>query len=218
MEKMRSWLKDEKGFTLIEMALVLIIIGIILGAVVKGKNLIRSAEQKKVYTKFIGAWNLAYLGFYERTGLRLGDTYNTAGIAAGQDGQADTTNAVGGAVTDAGRTALVTSVAAGFYELTDVGLEAPTTNSANRWEYIYTDTNGGAHNVSVAFKFNVAGNYNYMFIGELPGELGIALDTMIDGQVGGNAGDFLAVDATDTTVGTWEAATTEGAARWRMQF
>ncbi|OQX60204.1 MAG: hypothetical protein B5M56_11265 [Desulfococcus sp. 4484_241] len=40
--------RNNRGFTLIEMAIVLIIIGIILGAVVKGKDLIRSGEQKKV--------------------------------------------------------------------------------------------------------------------------------------------------------------------------
>ena len=36
--------KRQTGFTLVEIAIVLIIIGLILGAVVKGKNLIRSAE------------------------------------------------------------------------------------------------------------------------------------------------------------------------------
>jgi len=37
------------------MAIVLIIIG----AVVKGKDLVRGAEQKKIYTKYINSWRIA---------------------------------------------------------------------------------------------------------------------------------------------------------------
>jgi len=51
-------LGGNKGFTLIEMAIVLIIIGIIIGAVVKGKDIIKSAEQKKLYTKYVRTWQL----------------------------------------------------------------------------------------------------------------------------------------------------------------
>ena len=40
-----GFISGNEGFTLIEMAIVLIIIGIIIGAVVKGKDLIRGAEQ-----------------------------------------------------------------------------------------------------------------------------------------------------------------------------
>ncbi len=55
-----------KGFTLIEIAIVLILIGIIIGAVIKGKDLMRSGEQKKIYTKYINAWRMSYASFYGR--------------------------------------------------------------------------------------------------------------------------------------------------------
>ncbi|MBU2590867.1 MAG: hypothetical protein KKC21_02465, partial [Nitrospinae bacterium] len=168
------------------------------------------------------AWNLAYLGFYERTGLRLGDTWNAtiAVPAAGQDGRADTAAGLVGAETDIGRGALLTStLIANYYGLRDIGLEPPTTNvAASPWQYNYTDNNGAVHALRVAFKFNLAGNYNYMFIDNLPGELGIALDTMVDGEAGAAAGDFLAVNAADATLASWPIATTVGGARWRMQF
>ena len=98
-------LKEEKGFTLVEMALVLIIIGIIIGAIVKGKDLVRGAEQKRIYSKFLNGWRLAYLNFYDRTGKILGDQHD--GTAEGQDGQADTEDN-GGGPDDDGRGELVT--------------------------------------------------------------------------------------------------------------
>ena len=49
----KSIVNNNKGFTLIEMAVVLIIIGLIVGAVVKGKDLVTSAKQKKLYAKFV---------------------------------------------------------------------------------------------------------------------------------------------------------------------
>ena len=79
------FLTNNKGFTLIEMAIVLIIIGIIIGAVVKGKDVIRSAEQKKIYTKLLNAWELSYNSYYDRTGWILGDVANNANDP-GRDG------------------------------------------------------------------------------------------------------------------------------------
>ena len=59
---------------MIEMAIVLIIIGIIIGAVVKGKDVIKSAEQKRLYSTFVREWQVAYNNYYDRTGWILGMT------------------------------------------------------------------------------------------------------------------------------------------------
>ena len=61
-----------KGFSLIELSVVLIIIGLLLAAVMKGKDLIKNAEIKKFYNNFIKQWELAYTTFYDRTGKVLG--------------------------------------------------------------------------------------------------------------------------------------------------
>lgn len=217
MKRIRRALKDirnEKGFTLIEMAIVLIIIGVILGAVVKGKDLVKSAEQKRIYTKFVNSWNLAYLGFYDRTGLVLGDFYDTAGTAAGQDGHADT-DTDGDGTLEPGD--LVTSTSTDFYDIGDIGIEAPTTNSDHAYQYRYLDSDGTGHDMDIAFEYDTTAGFNYMSITNMPGELGIALDTMIDGEADGLTGDFLAFDSTDTTGAAWDTAN-DNTVHWRMQF
>jgi prepilin-type N-terminal cleavage/methylation domain-containing protein len=60
------------GFTLIEMAIVLVVIGLILGMVYKGRALVDSAKVKKMaaqYNKIIGAMNV----YYDRYGSYPGD-------------------------------------------------------------------------------------------------------------------------------------------------
>ncbi len=46
----------QQGFTLVEMSIVLVIIGLILGAVSIGKDLQRDAEYSKIKQKFVDQW------------------------------------------------------------------------------------------------------------------------------------------------------------------
>jgi prepilin-type N-terminal cleavage/methylation domain-containing protein len=213
--------KENKGFTLVEMAVVLIIIGVIIGAIIKGKSLVRGAEQKKIYTKFVNDWRINYLNFYDRTGKILGDTWNAAAAtpAAGQDGQADTAEGSAGAPTNPGRDELFDGPATGsaYMGMTSLGLEAPTTNTSNNWQYKYVDSDGNAHFMDIAFVWDGTNNYNYMLINNVPGELAIALDTMIDGSASGTVGDFLHYDGANPAA--WPTvAITDATVRWKMQF
>lgn len=63
---------NSKGFTLVEMAIVLVIIGVILGAVVKGQDLINNAQAKQVISAASSWRNLAY-AFMDRNGRMPGD-------------------------------------------------------------------------------------------------------------------------------------------------
>ncbi len=228
-KKITAFLTDTRGFTLIEMAIVLIIIGIIIGAVVKGKDLVRGAEQKKIYTKYINSWRIAYLTFYDRTGKILGDTWDSSlgTPAAGQDGNADTSAGSATTPTDAGQADLYDGPASGtpYMGLKQAGLSAPVTNATTNYEYKYIDSEGAAHVMEIAFKYDSTNKYNYMFISEIPNELGLALDTMIDGEADGTANDFLCFNVADTGSATaWGAVsgltepTDEVSARWKMEF
>ncbi|PIE68864.1 MAG: hypothetical protein CSA21_04830 [Deltaproteobacteria bacterium] len=71
--------KRISGFTLIEMAIVLIIIGIILTSVIKGRTLITSAESTKAALTFVQQWkNIANM-YHDHTGRLLGDGYPNGG-------------------------------------------------------------------------------------------------------------------------------------------
>ncbi len=222
MRKRIKYLPDNRGFTLIEMAIVLIIIGIIIGAVLKGKDLIRSAEQKKIYTKYVNAWRISYASFYDRTGKRLGDFWDASlgTPGQGQDSKCDTASTDGTTINNTQRGYLKTGDSSGtdFRGLDTVGLTAPTTNTGNSWEYKYTDSDGTGHDVSVAFKYDSTGKYNYMWLDEIPNELGMALDTMMDGEADGTTGDFLCYNTADNTNADWGVPATEVSARWKMDF
>lgn len=204
---------DTAGFTLIEMAIVLIIIGIIIGAVVKGKDLIRSGEQKKIYTKFINSWQTAYLVFYDRTGRILGDTHD--GSSAGQNGHADTS--AGDGTKSAGDEAeLCESNNSNYYGLVQVGIDCPTTNTTKSYTYNYTDSEGSGHTLTIAFLFDSINNYNYMAITGMVTELALAMDTLIDGKAEGTEGDFL--NGSGTTNWGLDPTTEIPEVRWKMQI
>ncbi len=213
----KTFLSNSRGFSLIEMAIVLVIIGILIGAVVKGKDLMKSAEQKKIYTKFFNEWRLAYLTFHDRTGKILGDTHD--GTGAGQNGQADTTAGNGGGPSTAGRTALYTgdqTPTRAYLGLQQLGVEQITTNTANDWEYRYTDSTGVGHGMTIAFDY--AGGRNFMRIYNMPAELAIALDTMVDGESDGTQGDLIWWSGGAATAWPIIPQNEADDARWYMQF
>ncbi|QJA05603.1 prepilin-type N-terminal cleavage/methylation domain-containing protein [Thermosulfurimonas marina] len=62
----------EKGFTLVELAIVLVIIGILLGAVLKGQELINNARIRRVQSDLKGIEALVW-SFFDRYGRMPGD-------------------------------------------------------------------------------------------------------------------------------------------------
>ena len=64
---MRKATGQQGGFTLIEMAIVLVIIGLIIGAVLKGQDLIQNARAKK-FVNFVRAAEIAQWTHLDRKG------------------------------------------------------------------------------------------------------------------------------------------------------
>lgn len=79
----------QQGFTLIEIAIVLVIIGLLLGGVLKGQELITSARVRNMISQQDGI-KAAYFGFLDRYRALPGDyaaaSANIKGVAAAANG------------------------------------------------------------------------------------------------------------------------------------
>jgi prepilin-type N-terminal cleavage/methylation domain-containing protein len=82
-------MRKQAGFTLIEIAIVLVIIGLLLGGVLKGQELITSARVRNIISQQDGV-KAAYFGFLDRFRALPGDyslaSTNIANVAAGANG------------------------------------------------------------------------------------------------------------------------------------
>ncbi len=70
-------MKKQSGFTLVEIAIVLVIIGLLLGGILKGQEMITQAKIKNVVADFSGI-SAAYYGYQDRYRAIPGDDVNAA--------------------------------------------------------------------------------------------------------------------------------------------
>jgi prepilin-type N-terminal cleavage/methylation domain-containing protein len=80
---------NQQGFTLIEIAIVLVIIGLLLGGILQGQSLINSARVRNLISQMDGV-KAAFYGFQDRYRALPGDFSQAdkqiTGVAAGVDG------------------------------------------------------------------------------------------------------------------------------------
>lgn len=174
----------QQGFTLVEMAIVLAIIGLILGAVMIGKDVQRNAEYSKVANKFLYQWKMAYDQYYQRTGVVVGDcqqapTYMVNGSETTFGGTPSCTRAGGGGAglpenfantglrLSHGQGYAANTVGAGDPTLATQDLRnlmlragirlAPGRGEDHEDRYLYTDSNGNATELQISFQWNPPG-------------------------------------------------------------
>lgn len=75
-------IRNHRGFSLVEMAIVLVIIGIIIAAIVKGQDLIINANAKKVISA-ASTWRNLSLAYLDRNGRYPGDSGKNGVIGDG---------------------------------------------------------------------------------------------------------------------------------------
>ncbi|MFZ0131442.1 MAG: type II secretion system protein [Desulfobacterales bacterium] len=75
--------KSQAGFTLVEIAIVMVIIGLLIGGVLKAQGMINNAKVKRV-VKQADELRAAVMGFYDKYGMYPGDE-NQAAIPPGTD-------------------------------------------------------------------------------------------------------------------------------------
>jgi len=199
-------MRDQTGFTLVEMAIVLAVIGLILGAVMIGKDVQRNAEYTKIKQKFVDQWAVAYNAYYQRTGVPIGDSQTQPQLMVnGEDyinpsGGGPTTNS-GGDMTGEPAPNPICEGSDGSErnDLRDLMLRAGVEMPPGRAEgfedrYIYLDSNGNPQEIQVCFQWNNpetdSGAGNVMVIRGLTPDLARYLDQSVDGKADAREGVF----------------------------
>ena len=179
--------RRQTGFTLIEIAIVLVIIGLLLGGVLKGQELITSARVRNLISQQDGI-KAAYFGFLDRFRSLPGDyslaSTNIANVAVGANGNGNgqIESALGGGTIDEHVAVWDHLSHAGFINgsYTYAALpETPATVPANPYvryiQLIYDNAYGlGAGPPAVALRHNIkTGN-------QIPSEILSEIDRKID--------------------------------------
>jgi prepilin-type N-terminal cleavage/methylation domain-containing protein len=256
----------QSGFTLVEIAIVLAVIGLILGAVMIGKDVQRNAEYSKAANKYLYQWKASYDQYYQRTGVVVGDcqqapTYMVNGAETTFNSTAACTRAGGSALSGLpenfagtgrrishGQGYAANDVGAGdpgvaTQNLRDLMIRAGIRLAPGRGEghedrYLYTDSNGNAAELQVAYQWNppgtISGAGNVMVVRGLTPDLARYFDQLIDGKPDAREGRFRIQNSTlnvtghlgnapgdlwagNNTIGRSEAAPTAGPAGGRAE-
>ncbi len=183
--------QPERGFSLLEMSMVLVIIGVMMGAVMVGTDVLRMAKGQQAFSVFVSSWRDAFAQHVQVVGRVPGD---------GGDIPANVVNA------DEGGIPLCND--APTFRLSNVFLDASIRIPQGRGisledRFIYQDSNGIPHEMRVCFLtlggWSVQGTTVNTFVGVdrhvmritgLTAELAMQMDVLIDGNVSARFGQF----------------------------
>jgi len=188
MKNMKSIKSQQSGFTLVEIAIVLVIIGLLLGGILKGQELINSAKAKS-YASDFRTIQAALYGFQDRFKGIPGDlagantkitnaTLATTGGTVGNGQIEGTWNTP----TDSDESCLA------FEHLRLAGFLSGNTTSAGGCSvpgsaYLQTNADGGRVGISSTMQMTLptamTGSYNICSTGVL-GKIAKQLDTQLD--------------------------------------
>lgn len=190
-------LRSQGGFTLVEMSVVLLVIGLIIGAVSIGKDMQRNAEYVKIKQKFVDQWVNAYNAHYVKTGVVIGDKQVAPQIMVNG---ATFTPASGGNMSSASEPGEICQVGTDSLNILHAEMQRhgirmpPGRAEGSEDRYVYLDSNGNPQELKVCFKWNkpgtASGSGNVMVIYGLTPDLARALDQMIDGKADAREGMF----------------------------
>ena len=205
----------QRGYTLMEIVLVMAVIGLIMGGLSIGREVLREAEFSRIHNKFLLPWKQAYDLYYQRTGVVVGDnqvapTLMVSGYEAIFDNSNGNAAGIPSNYRNTGRRIChgggyaANSIGAGDPSLSTLNLHAlfdrvgirmpPGRAEGQEDRYAYKDSNGNPVELQVCFQWNpdrtISGAGNVMVIRGLTPDLARKLDQMIDGKPDALEGRF----------------------------
>jgi prepilin-type N-terminal cleavage/methylation domain-containing protein len=174
-----------RGFTLVELAIVLVIIGIILGAILKGTDLINNARVKRLQNDLRGL-EAAIWTFYDRTGRMPGDCNNNGTIEV----SLTTMPTLSTSTTPPTSFCTTENANAPYDDLKFAAILPQNTANADLAKTPFT--------VSIfAIGFNGTPGFNAIAIYNIPAWAARMIDASIDGSMNGTAGRIRNIANTD---------------------
>jgi prepilin-type N-terminal cleavage/methylation domain-containing protein len=216
----------QRGFTLVEMAVVLVVIGVILSAVMIGRDVQRNAEGVKIRRTLIDQWAVVYNTYRQRYGIAIGDSPDhPRNMVNGANYAGDGTRLSGGDMSKVSPPPAICNGSAGDkmarakqpgVELNDLirkaGIELPPGRGPGYEDrYVYQDTNGNPQELQICFQWNPpgtpSGSGNVMVISGLTPEMARSLAVGLKGTSDANSGTFrqegISVSAKGTAALDW---------------
>lgn len=211
----RSMGTRQSGYTLMEIVLVMAVIGLIMGGLSIGREVLREAEYNRIQSKFLLPWKQNYDLYYQRTGVAVGDSQVAPTLMV--NGYEAVFDHIGGGVAgipanyrNTGRRVChgagypANSMGAGdpplsnldLHQLFDrVGIRMPAGRAEGAEDrYAYKDNNGNPVELQICFQWNpegtISGAGNVMVIRGLTPDLARKLDQMVDGKADAYEGRF----------------------------
>jgi len=163
--------QNEQGFTLVEIAVVLVIVGLLLGGIFKGQALIASTKTKSVISE-VNAMTIAYQSYLDKYGAMPGDDKQAAAQV-----QAGLTNGSGNfdySATEGDQYVYEHLLAAGMISGYQKSTAGRMLNVLGKETYFETDK---------------AGLSGSVFCTEMPSEMAVEVDRRLD-DADGSTGRF----------------------------
>jgi prepilin-type N-terminal cleavage/methylation domain-containing protein len=185
----------KKAFSLIELGIVLIIIGIIIAAVMSGGDVIKNSETKQFYQNFARKWSTVIDSYYDRMGQQICDGEKHEGLDTEltPDGYFDGITLEGTKGSDVED------------KIRSAGINLDRTVSTNqnlKSQFMIQGEFTGYEIVTIHLgAYMLDGiRYNFLILKDIPVDIAVAVDRYVDGVSNGAIGNAIAIQTDVSTI------------------